>query len=192
MCCLCSAWLGTSLPLITCPHRALSSPPRCAAPLSCCSYPSKTLKDALVTPSVAQALSYCQPGCVQVAGIVSTLLTPLYLWFFMYHLQWGTVGAACSCASPQHLDIPAEDAGGYTLSADTRFAVMSRDVLAVQAKASSELVHMLDGTQVHIDDIHELRNADSLHLPATHKAAGHARRDLARAVRFYLVTDSMP
>ena len=48
----------------------------------------------------------CRPGCVQVAGIVSTLLTPLYLWFFMYHLQWGTVGAACSCAKPSSRDQP--------------------------------------------------------------------------------------
>ncbi len=42
----------------------------------------------------------------QVAGIVSVLMTPLYLWFFMYHLRWGAVGAACSCVPAQCLQRP--------------------------------------------------------------------------------------
>ena len=46
----------------------------------------------LLTPGVS---------CAQVAGIVSVLVTPLYLWFFMYKLRWGLVGAACSCVLTQ-------------------------------------------------------------------------------------------
>ena len=51
-------------------------------------------QDCLFTPGVSSA---------QVAGIVSVLMTPLYLWFFMYKLRWGAVGAACSCVLEQCL-----------------------------------------------------------------------------------------
>ena len=40
----------------------------------------------------------CATAAVKVAGVVSTALTPVYLWFFLFKLEWGLPGAAIACA----------------------------------------------------------------------------------------------
>ena len=40
----------------------------------------------------------CAAAAVKVAGIISTALTPVYLWLFLFKLEWGLPGAAIACA----------------------------------------------------------------------------------------------
>ncbi len=137
-------------------------------------------QDILLTPGMSSA---------QVAGIVSVLMTPLYLWFFMYKLRWGAVGAACSCVLEQ---CPA----ATSLIRTVPSVVSQRLTLAKHLETGSPSMwsrmrrkhweHVTDfgaTCQVHHDNIHELGATSCFHLLAPPDVAGEAGADLARHVR---------
>lgn len=56
-----------------------------------------TIAQGLHSESCVHTLM-CRSLDSKAAGLLSTALTPLYLWIFLHKLKWGLLGAALSCA----------------------------------------------------------------------------------------------